>query len=204
MSNKKFYAYLLVETTESGVVNTWEDLQSKVKGKKARFKSFKSIENCVEWLDTGAIYEKKSQIIKEMKENLPKGIYFDAGTGRGIGVEVRVTDNKGVSLLHHNSYETNINEFGNVLLAEGKTNNFGELLGLIFALDIADKLNVNAIYGDSKLVIEYWSKGRYNASKLDKDTIELINFCYNKRSKFKGTIGYVSGDYNPADLGFHK
>ncbi len=50
-----------------------------------RYKSFKSQSEAQNWLDNGAKYEDKNEI----KANLPDGIYFDAGTGRGIGVEVR-------------------------------------------------------------------------------------------------------------------
>ncbi len=49
-----------------------------------------------QWLESGAQYEKKTgeqspKLKKEkLKESLVNGIYFDSGTGRGIGVEVEL------------------------------------------------------------------------------------------------------------------
>ena len=64
------------------------------------------------------------------------------------------------------------------------------------------------ICGDSSLVIDYWSNGRYNKSNLtDQDTIELIRKVKELREEFQkqgGKVKHVSGDVNPADLGFHK
>ena len=34
------------------------------------------------------------------RPTLEPGIYFDAGTGRGAGVEISVTDEQGKNLLH--------------------------------------------------------------------------------------------------------
>ena len=58
------------------------------------------------------------------------------------------------------------------------------------------------MYGDSKLVIYYWSKGQYN--NLPKDTVKLIEKVTENRKNFGGNIRYINGDFNPADLGFHK
>ena len=68
---------------------------------------------------------------------MTEGIYFDSGTGRGIGVEVRVTDLSGRSLLDESSIKFKINQFGNLHLGHDRTNNYGELVGLFLALDIA-------------------------------------------------------------------
>ena len=101
---KKFYAYFLEKENISGIVETWDECKTLVNGKKARYKSFPTRKECETWLGAGANYEKKAEIKKEIQENLPMGIYFDAGTGRGIGVETRITDEKGNSLTHFNSY----------------------------------------------------------------------------------------------------
>ena len=77
----------------------------------------------------------------------------------------------GKSLLHEVIEQEHINQFGNFLIKDG-TNNLGELLGLNIALLIAKKKNIKEIYGDSELVIKYWSKGRYN--KLPERTIRRI------------------------------
>jgi viroplasmin and RNaseH domain-containing protein len=204
---KKFYAYFLEKENISGIVETWDECKTLVNGKKARYKSFPTRKECETWLGAGANYEKKAEIKKEIQENLPMGIYFDAGTGRGIGVETRITDEKGNSLTHFNSYGYIPNEFGNIHLGKEKTNNFGELLGLLLAIDIATKGNYKHIYGDSNLVLYFWSKGIFKKDNLPSETVELILKVVEARKKFElsgGSVEYVSGDYNPADLGFHK
>lgn len=203
----KFYAYFLEETGESAVVSTWEACQGKTKGvKKARYKSFATELEAKQWLEAGAHYETKE--IKKKKEKIVRkieledAIYFDAGTGRGIGVEVRVTNRAGESLL-----EENTNEFGNIALGFSKTNNYGELLGLSFAIEIALERRVFKIFGDSNLVLEFWSQGRFHPEKLEEETVHLIHEVIEKRKYFEnigGRISYIPGDFNPADLGFHK
>ena len=134
-------------------------------------------------------------------------IYFDAGTGRGNGVEVRLSDYKGNPLLYKILPKEKINEFGNYYVAKHRTNNFGELVGLYAALVFAKKYDIKKIMGDSSLVLDYWSMGRYNAGNLESDTIELIKKVTLMRKKFEnrnGIIKKISGDINPADLGFHK
>ena len=193
--NKKFYAYFIIDTNENGILENWADCQKKVSGKKVRYKSFKNFSEAQEWLNSGANYEKKE------KSN------FDAGTGRGNGVEVRLTDFNGNSLLYKIMNEKNINEFGNYYVADTRTNNFGELVGIYTAFVYAKKYGTKVICGDSSLIIEYWSKGRYNSSNLENDTIELIKKVTLMRNEFEkkgGTVKKISGDVNPADLGFHK
>ena len=204
---KKFYAYFLENEKTFGIVDTWDECKRLVHGKKARYKSFSSESECEKWLEAGANYEKKAEIKKDIQKELPTGIYFDAGTGRGIGVETRVTDVNGTPLLQFNSLGYIPNEFGNIHLGKEKTNNYGELLGLFLALDIATKANYKNIYGDSNLVIYFWSKGIFKKDNLSTETVDLILKVIEARKKFElagGTIEYISGDYNPADLGFHK
>ena len=207
--NKKFYAYFIIDTNENGILENWADCQKKVSGKKARYKSFKNFSEAQEWLNSGANYEKKekSDLTKLYSELERDAIYFDAGTGRGNGVEVRLTDFDGNSLLYKIMNEKSINEFGNYYVADTRTNNFGELVGIYTAFVYAKKYGTKIICGDSSLVIEYWTKGRYNSSNLESDTVELIKKTALMRNEFEkrgGTVKKISGDINPADLGFHK
>ena len=207
--NKKFYAYFIIDTSENGILENWSDCQKKVSGKKARYKSFKTFLEAEKWLNSGANYEKKEKtdLIEQYSELDRDAIYFDAGTGRGNGVEVRLTDFNGNSLLYKIMNEKNINEFGNYYVADTRTNNFGELVGIYTAFVYAKKYGTKVICGDSSLIIEYWSKGRYNSSNLENDTIELIKKVTLMRNEFEkkgGTVKKISGDVNPADLGFHK
>lgn len=203
---KKFYAYLILDTNEKGVTATWAECEKKVKGKNARFKGFPSDDLAWEWISEGAEYisrELKRKVEEKMDYN---AIYFDAGTGRGMGVEVRITDADGNSLLSKIMDPKKINQYGNYLIGSNRTNNFGELAGLYLALKYSKKFNLKKIYGDSQLVIDYWSQKRYNAHNLDSNTINLIETVAAMRHNFEnegGKISKIKGDYNPADLGFH-
>lgn len=211
---KKIYAYFFNETNY-GVVESWEKCKSLVQGTKARYKSFTNILEANKWLETGAIYEKKIDSYGYFE--LEEAVYFDAGTGRGRGVEVRIADKYSNSLisviLNENLkkyLEKNtwfVNEFENIELGKEKTNNFGELLGLYLALECAKKLNLKKVLGDSQLVINYWSKGQFQANNLPEETVSLIKKVTENRKKFESNnseVKYISGDINPADLGFHK
>lgn len=133
-------------------------------------------------------------------------IYFDSGTGRGIGTEVRVTDYKGKSIVEKAKLRNiKINEFGNINF-EDRTNNYGELAGIFIALKIALKNNIKKIAGDSELVIKWWSNGIYKETVSD-ETKRLIEKTHALRKEYEsqgGNVYYIKGELNPADLGFHK
>lgn len=195
MSKNRFYAYFLPSENLKGIVRNWDECFNIVNGKKAFYKSFNNEEEAENWLNSNCSYEKK----------LEKGIYFDAGTGRKQGVEVKVTDEKGNNLLEE-YIKDGLNQFGNYLLKD-VTNNYGELMGMYIAINIAIKKNVKKVFGDSKLVIDYWSKGYIKKTQLPEKTVKLANLVKDLREKFEkngGVIEYISGDLNPADLGFHK
>ena len=216
MAKQKYYAYFF-DDKRNGIVESWTECEKIVKGTKARYKSFIDKAVAQNWLDSGANYERKISSTTSIITKLEKGIYFDSGTGRGIGVEVRITDENKVSFLETLPKETvkkilkgtnwTVNEYGNICLGANRTNNFGELTGLFIALKIATKYGKSIICGDSMLVIDYWSKGRFNANNLEMDTIELIKKVSKLREEFErenGKIKKISGDVNPADLGFHR
>lgn len=156
------------------------------------------------WLKQGALYEAKAA---RPRPRLEPGIYFDAGTGRGAGVEVSVTDEHGKNLLHKAIARSSLNKFGKHLLRDADaTNNYGELLALRYALDIARATRVKKIFGDSKLVIEFWSQRRMKRKALPEETVALADEVSRTREAFEktgGTVERISGDFNPADLGFH-
>lgn len=195
-----FYAYILKD--KKGIVEDWESCKALVNGVSgAKFKKFKTLIEAKAFINNG-------------KVELEDAIYFDAGTGRGRGVEVRITDknkNSLIPILRENRKDIidfflkkgwNINEFSNIELGNNYTNNFGELLGCYVALIIANIKGENKIFGDSNLVIAYWSKGICNIE--DKETLKLIEVVSKLRDNFKGKIEHISGNINPADLGFHK
>ena len=195
-----YYAYKL-PNGESGVVPSWPQAEKKVKGvKDARYRGFKAQKEAEDWLRMGAKYESIP------KPNLERGIYFDAGTGRGFGVEISITDEKGKDLLHKVLPQKKINEFGKHRLPEGFTNNYGELLAMHYALRFAMRARMKKIFGDSRLALDYWSRGFAKTKGLPKETLNLIAKVKTLRKKFESTggkIAHISGAHNPADLGFH-
>lgn len=199
-----FYAYYLEEEKKSDIVESWNECQQLTKGKNARFKKFESKFEAQNWLNSGALYTPR---VKDTSTLITDAIYFDSGTGRKGIAEIKVCDVHGDSLLPFIMPEDKINSHGNYYLSKERTNNFGELTGLFIALKYALKFDIKTICGDSKIVIEYWSNGKYSEDKLDEDTIELINKVTKLRKEFEeknGEILNISGDINPADIGFHK
>ena len=195
----KIYAYYLLDSQESGIFYTWNECEQKVKGKKARYKSFKSEKEAQEWLKSGAEYEKKEKKNENLFLEFEKdGIYFDAGTGRGEGVEVRLTDYDGNSLLYEILEASKINKYGNYKLSDGRTNNFGELTGLFAALKYAKK-NMPVMKENNQLkqdvlnciqklnqkdlsienvveYIDYVSKIRYTEKEIISALLEIIKY----------------------------
>jgi ribonuclease HI len=220
---KKYYAYLVpsfgarvsgssasksasVSTSKSGIADDWNACEKLVSGKVgARFKGFEKRSDAEAWLADGAMYESK---LAKPRPKLEPGIYFDAGTGRGDGVEISVTDEHGKNLLHKAISRGELNKFGKHLVGDAAaTNNYGELLALHYALEIAHKERVKRIFGDSKLVIDYWSKWHIKRKELPQETVALADEVSRAREIFEktgGTMRRISGDYNPADLGFHR
>lgn len=199
---KKYYAYA-VPGGASGVTDDWKKCEKIVSGKNgARYRGFESEEEAVRWLAQGARYE-----VKQVKK-LESGIYFDAGTGRGSGVEISVTDEKGKNLLHKALTAKELNRFGKHLVDNAlATNNYGELLALRYALLVAEKEGVKKIFGDSKLVVDYWSRWRIKRKELSEETVALADEVAAMRDVFEkhgGTVERISGSHNPADLGFHR
>lgn len=207
---KKFYAYFIPAagpkgSFAQGVTDSWAVCEKHVSGKAgARFKAFDAKADAEAWLGHGAMYEPKAA---RPRPDLWPGIYFDAGTGRGEGVEISVTDERGRNLLHKAIPRAELNPFGKHLAGEEATNNYGELLALRYALEIARKERVKHIFGDSRLVIDYWSQWRIKRKDLPFATVALADEVSRLREAFEetgGTVARISGDHNPADLGFHR
>ncbi len=199
MVKVKFYAYLTDK--EKGIADNWPDCDKMVSGVNgARYKSFLTRGEAERWLKAGADYD-----IKHIAPEI--GIYFDAGTGGGKGIEISVTDKTGKSLLDKILPKTSLNRRGRHWIFQNTTNNFGELLACKYALQIAEKGGINKVFGDSKLVIKFWSRGFLNEKALTRETIALAKEVAVLRDEFEkegGKIGRMPGASNPADLGHHK
>lgn len=218
---KKYYAYFVPPSplsggrgasahaeARTGVTEDWKICESMVKGVPgARYKAFESRPDAERWLSGGAMYEAKPAKAARRAALVP-GVYFDAGTGRGDGVEVSVTDERGRNLLHKAVSTGELNRFGKHLVGDAAaTNNYGELLALRYALEIAEKTGVKRVFGDSKLVIEYWSQWKIKRKEVAPETVALADEVARLREAFEaggGEVARISGDDNPADLGFHK
>lgn len=197
----KYYAYIIPESDMHGIVETWDECKTLVSGKAgAKYKAFKTKKEAEHWLVSGADYGNKKKTAQE------KGIYFDAGTGRGQGVEISVTDENGNDLLEKVMHKDLINRHGKHLIPRQVTNNYGELLACRYALQLALKEGVHHIFGDSNLIISYWSKGHIK-NEVAASTIDLALEVAELRRAFEakgGVMRHISGDDNPADLGFHR
>lgn len=198
MAKKKYYAYLI--NGEKGITDNWPECQEIVAGKNgAKYKSFESEELAEAWLLAGADYKIKNIALED-------GIYFDSGTGGGNGVEINVTDKTGKKLLHKIIEKEKVNDKGHHFAGEGTTNNFGELLACKYALQLALKEDIKKVFGDSKLVVEFWSKGHIKY-EVGEETVNLAQEVKILRKEFEaigGKIFLISGGSNPADLGFHR
>lgn len=207
MKSTTYYAYLIPDTDISGVTDNWDDCKKIVSGKTgARYRGFKTKKEADHWLEQGATYAASGERSRTTKKRLIKGIYFDAGTGRGQGVEISVTDEKSNNLLEMILPKKYINRHGKHLIGNHVTNNYGELLGCKYALELAIRENITHVFGDSKLVIMYWSKGHIK-NEVAGETIELAHVVAELRREFEskgGKLTRISGDDNPADLGFHR
>ena len=140
--DNKVKMYAVVFNGESRLFDNWDDCSSFVKGKSGvKYKKFASEQEANSWIVENLSVKTTSVEVAE-KVYDPSIIYFDAGTGRGIGVEVRVTDSLGNSLINKiasnssfidlcNRYGFIVNDFGNVQLPKNFTNNYGEALGCI-------------------------------------------------------------------------
>lgn len=186
MPKIKFYAYLTQK--ERGTTDSWPVCQKIVSGvPDARYKGFLTLEEARRWLAGGASYGAKNTASED-------GVYFDAGTGGGWGVEVNVADKNGLVLFHQ-------------ILPETATNNYGELLACKHAIKIAQDKKLQKVFGDSKLVLEFWSKGFIKEKTLPQETIDLSKEVAALRYVFEksgGQVLKIAGGSNPADLGYHK
>lgn len=218
------YAVMVIYKDEDGVLDTvgsrffdnWNDAKKYIDGKnlddeklehylsygedaKIRFKKFETQELADKWVDHAG------NPPVDLDED---GVYFDAGTGGGKGVRCRVTDVRGFMLDLETEVSLVYDEDNNIKLEENRTNNYGELFALYLALQYALANGKERIFGDSMLVIKYWSMGKYNKEKMtNTDTIDLIEKTSALRKRFaekNGRVYWISGDRNPADLGYHK
>lgn len=206
-----FYGYIVRNDNgniiERGTTNNWDICKTKTNRKKAKFKKFATLKEAREFIRDPENNKQPVKEPKQIKKPHIDGVYFDAGTGRGNGVEAKITDKTGKLLIpSFIDPKKHINEFNVYKTPKGSTNNFGELYAFVLATSYALENNIKHVLGDSELVLKWWSQGRYN-STLPERTKSLIQKAIEKRKEFEkkgGKYFKISGKNNPADLGFHK
>ena len=87
-------------------------------------------------------------------------------------MEVRVVLKDGTPVLDKYLPKEKINDFGNYLLPK-EQQIISENWRDVFCLEIAMKENILNIYGDSSLVIDYWSKGFIKKNNVSENTYNL-------------------------------
>lgn len=202
---KKYYVVFSIKKLKKILVTSYDEVLKIVKKRGYTCKGFKTKEEALNF-DPFKI----SLNIGELEYLNENGIYFDMGTGRGIGSEIRVTNYLGESLLYElENYKLLINEFGNLNLGNNKDTQYGELYGLYLALLIAKQNKNNNSYsfisGDNMFAIEC-SLGKYNNKKFEPYKLDLIKAIIELRKELekKYKIRHIPGKKNPADLGFHR
>ena len=202
---KKYYVVFSIKKLKKILVTSYDEVLKIVKKRGYTCKGFKTKEEALNF-DPFKI----SLNIGELEYLNENGIYFDMGTGRGIGSEIRVTNYLGESLLYElENYKLLINEFGNLNLGNNKDTQYGELYGLYLALLIAKQNKNNNSYsfisGDNMFAIEC-SLGKYNNKKFEPYKLDLIKAIIELRKELekKYKICHIPGKKNPADLGFHR
>ena len=150
------------------------------------------------------------------------GIYVDGACNKSIGSCCSVTDINGNDMIEpykeflshfeflqgfqtkiHNCRTVYVINFSDV---SQQQNNGCELVAFCIGLLIATYYKYDVVYSDSDLLVKYWSKKNYTTIK-DPFKSKIQRYCVELRQNYEnmgGSVEKISGDDNPADLGFHK
>ena len=212
----KYYA--VKKGRKTGIFTDWTSCKEAVDAfPGAEYKSFKT--------EAEALLYLEGADPAMIRPSLPPGIYFDGGTGLSAVLdrpvaESNVTDEAGKPLLSQTlffsvpeayrfGFYIERDSYKTILFPQedGFTNNFAELYAFYLALmsEPDDPASFLPIYGDSELILNKWSQGRIHVP--DERTQLMAHQVMLLRQEFEyygGQIMKISGDENPADLGFHK
>lgn len=155
-------------------------------------------------------------------------LYVDGGQNRQTGVNAWgcVVDAKGIDVLEPHRRLLDDMELISVMLPKNigrrtvivahfqkvkQQNNGAELLAFVAALRLAIYYypKYKVIASDSKLIVDYWSKYLSQEKELcmDKRKALYIWEAIQLRQQYEelgGELLKIKGDYNPADLGYHR
>lgn len=175
----KFYA--VRKGKKTGIFMTWDECKSQVQGySAAEYKSFKTREEALEYLNNGVI---KTNIEKNVaKEPLNIYAFVDGSFNQSTG-----TYGYGGFLMHDGIKEV-LQGSGNDAEMASMRNVAGEVLGSMAAIKRAIELNLTeiAIYYDY-MGIEQWATGSWKRNK--KGTIDYYNYIQSVKDKI--TIHFV-------------
>ena len=73
---------------------------------------------------------------------------------------------------------------------------------MFYAYILNNKKGIVEDWENCKALVNGVSGAKCNID--DKETLKLVEVVSKLRDNFKGKIEHISGDINPADLGFHK
>ena len=218
----KMSKYYAVKTGRiNGIYTSWADCQKNVIGfKGAMFKSFSNIKDAEDYIN-----EDISQIENFTESLLTRKIYVDAGHNKETGDSswASIVNSNGDCLIRE--YKSLFSEFElrDVIIKDKprtiiiikigdliQQNNNGELIALISGLKLALNIGyINEIYSDSDLMVKYWSKklGNEQRLKFEPLKVQYIDELISLRKQFEaigGNITKISGDFNLADIGYHR
>lgn len=204
-----FYCVVFTKENTYQIFNNWKFVKNRIVGIPVKHKKFNDKISAELWGKQilEKLNRKKTRTLSTTDKDV---IYCDSGTGGGKGVQIRVTNWKRESILNLQFSSRHINKKGNIELnqfieIEDPTNNLGELMALHAALKIALKTGCKKIASDSKLVIESWSRGVIDITKeFTRNQVEKVVELREEFERNGGEIFKISGDINPADLGYHR
>jgi hypothetical protein len=197
------YGYLDLVNQKIDFTETWIEYL-KIKNNTTFVKSFINLQEFLHW---------KKLIIQKITFNWKifpnKYLYCDAGTAFG-NVEIRITNEKGESLLNNIINEKFLNIRKNFVFSKEYTNNFGELMSNYLTMKLiinnSDKyINFN-IAGDSAIVIFFWliieNKKKFS-NNIYTNFLHSAYKLYIEFKKLGHEIEYIPRNLNPADLRFN-
>lgn len=150
-----------------------------------------------------------------------KTIYVDGGMNKQTGLYsyASVVDENGEDMISQYLFLFEDFELKDVSLPVGdrtivlckfpgveQQNNGAELIAAICGIRLAIHLNINIIYSDSLLIINYWSKSikRSKRNEFGFYKYLLINLLINLNKAWGGKLVKIAGKDNLADLGYHR
>lgn len=185
-------------------------------------KELKPLRDHFRWSKTAGGVVFKSDDVPTVLTLLPKReyrtLYVDGGHNRQTGDEAWacVVDETGRDMIREWTLLLTDMQLKRVTLPVGdrtvavsnftdvtsQQNNGAELLSMLIALRISQHATVGSICSDSKLLVDYWSRGHANSVK-DAKKLAYIQECGRLRRLYTGEVKKISGASNPADLGYH-